>query len=299
MYKKKQIYCCNCDKLGHEYKYCPDPVTSWGIILVKVGNFTNILHKHTHIKSHISNIKPKNLRELELISRNMNSIHFLMIRRKHSLGYIEFVRGRYKPDNVDGINFLFQQMVEEEIKKLGEEPFEKIWKDMWNNDEHKMTHMKKEYELSKEKFEQLKNGTDVDLKLDFYVQNVVPKYKTQEWGFPKGRRSKNESYIDCALREFNEETGIPLHKIKIIENISPIEENLIGTNGIKYRHIYYVAELLENIDAVTIDSGEIGDMALFNYNDAMSIIREYHVDKKDILTHLFMYYIDSLLCMNK
>ena len=31
--------------------------------------------------------------------------------------------------------------------------------------------------------------------------------------------------------------------IKIIDSIEPIEENLIGTNGIKYRHIYVLIPL--------------------------------------------------------
>jgi hypothetical protein len=42
------------------------------------------------------------------------------------------------------------------------------------------------------------------------------------------------------LREFGEEPGIDISKINVINNILPIEENLIGTNGLPYRHIYYI-----------------------------------------------------------
>ena len=35
-----------------------------------------------------------------------NNIEYLIIRRKHSLGYIEFIRGRYDINNIDTINVL-------------------------------------------------------------------------------------------------------------------------------------------------------------------------------------------------
>jgi 8-oxo-dGTP pyrophosphatase MutT (NUDIX family) len=293
--KKKYTYCNNCDKPGHEYKNCQSPITSWGIILVKLNEGLKVDHSITNMKTRGFCIKPKDFRDLELISLYMSSIRFLMVRRKHSLGYIEFMRGRYKPDNVDGINFLFQQMTPEEIKKIGSNDFSDLWKEMWNDDEHKMKYLEKEYDVSESKFNQLRDCKDVDLGLDFYVKNVVPNYKTHEWGFPKGRRSRNESISECALREFTEETGIDLNKIKLINEIEPIEENLIGTNGVKYRHIYFVAELLGDIKVEIKDNSEIGDIGFFSYNDAISMIREYHLEKRDIIINLYMYYIESLI----
>ena len=38
-------------------------------------------------------------------------------------------------------------------------------------------------------------------------------------GISKRRRNFKELDIDCALREFEEETGISKNKIKLIENI--------------------------------------------------------------------------------
>ena len=293
--KKKYLYCNNCDKPGHEYKHCQQPVTSWGVILIKLDKGLKADHTETNIKMKGFCIKPRDFRDLELISLYMGAIQFLMVRRKHSLGYIEFMRGRYKPDNVDGINFLFQQMTPTEIKQIGTTKFSELWNEMWGGDERKIKFLEKEFEMSESKFNQLKECIDVDLGLDFYVNNVVPNYKTQEWGFPKGRRSRNETVEECALREFSEETGINLSDIKIIDEIEPIEENLIGTNGIKYRHIYFVAELINDIKIELKDNGEIGDIGFFSYNDAISMIREYHLDKRDIILNLYMHYIESLI----
>jgi 8-oxo-dGTP pyrophosphatase MutT (NUDIX family) len=49
-----------------------------------------------------------------------------------------------------------------------------------------------------------------------------------EWGFPKGRRNYNEKDIDCALREFSEETGYSKYSLKNIENIQQFRRNIYG-----------------------------------------------------------------------
>ena len=231
---KKSSFCSNCNQNTHEYKECNEPITSWGIILVNLSMLPfPIEHNKTNIKSHIFNITPTSPDELLILSQAMSYIKFLMVQRKHSIGYIDFLRGKYRIDNIDGINFLFQHMMKEEIDGIASKEFDDLWNNLWNNDQTKLNNIQKEYLTSKQKFDTLKNSKDIELNLDFYVQNVQPIYKSNEWGFPKGRKGKFENPKDCAVREFLEETNIPKEKIKLIELIDPIEENLIGTNGIK------------------------------------------------------------------
>ena len=33
-FNNKKKICNNCNKYGHEFKQCPEPITSWGIILI-------------------------------------------------------------------------------------------------------------------------------------------------------------------------------------------------------------------------------------------------------------------------
>jgi len=40
---------------------------------------------------------------------------------------------------------------------------------------------------------------------------VVKGRKSGKWSFPKGHKMRAETYIDCAMRETLEETGISLH----------------------------------------------------------------------------------------
>ena len=57
----------------------------------------------------------------------------------------------------------------------------------------------------------------------------------------KSKININEIKIDCALREFNEETRVLPEHHCIIEDIQPIEEEFIGTNMLKYKHVYYIS----------------------------------------------------------
>jgi 8-oxo-dGTP pyrophosphatase MutT (NUDIX family) len=286
--------------MGHNYIRCKEPITSWGIILVKVMNEPlNINDERDDIDikqfDDQDGIKVSSKNSLQTICKYMNLIRFLLIRRKHSLGYIEFVRGRYVKDNIDGIIYLFQQMTPDEISKIGSMEFDEIWEDFWSGDTKKQFLNKKEYMESKDKFECLKNKVGVELSLDFYIKNVKPFYVIPEWGFPKGRKMRGESDLECAIREFSEETGYAHSDIKIVTNIKPIIENMIGTNGVSYRHIYYIAEDLSDRNPTVNENTEIGDIGFFSYEDADKLFREYHIEKKNITKNVFLYYLDMLV----
>ena len=132
--------------------------------------------------------------------------------------------------------------------------------------------------------------------MNFYIKNIKPYYNTPEWGFPKGRKSKGESDLECAVREFTEETGYSQHDIKILSNIKPIVENIIGTNGISYRHIYFLAEdISDNVPKISDgNSNEIGNIGYFTFEDSYQLLREYHVEKRLIIKNVFMYFINKL-----
>jgi ADP-ribose pyrophosphatase YjhB (NUDIX family) len=214
---------------------------------------------------------------------------------------MEFVRGKYVKDNIDGITYLFQQMTPTEINKLKTMEFEDIWNDMWGGDTKKISLNKKEYIESKHKFDCLKTNTDVELGLNFYVNHVKPYYDTPEWGFPKGRKAKGESDLECAIREFCEETGYEPDNINILSDVSPIVEDIIGTNGVSYRHIYFLAEDISDIipSINEHNKNEIGDIGYFIFDDAYQLLRDYHVEKRSIIRNVFMYFINEITQFNK
>ncbi len=305
---KKIIFCNNCGKNNHEFKECRDPVTSYGIILVDLNKdlesfkeyFNDLSNKSEKIELDEYGIKVNSVKDIENFSKYSNSIKFLMIQRKHTLGYIEFIRGRYKIDNIDGIIYLFQQMTSEEIERIAKNDFDTLWNEFWGEIQLQTPNTQNEYEKAKEKFMILKNEDD-ELSLSFYVNNVVPAWNQSEWGFPKGRRNKLEESIICAKREFNEESDYSDNDYIIMENINPVIEDFVGTNGVKYRHVYYIAINKKPSDELKLNTNnshqksEIGDIRFFNYDDALKIIRPYHTAKKKVLTTVYMFIIDCII----
>ena len=113
------MYCNNCGNFGHLYRNCKLPVLSYGIL-----TFYN----------------EKDLTKL------------LMIQRKDSLCYIEFIRGKYTLENVDYIKILLGNCSQHELQKLKTMNFDELWLDLWTQHETLNDRTKKEYSKSKKKF---------------------------------------------------------------------------------------------------------------------------------------------------
>jgi ADP-ribose pyrophosphatase YjhB (NUDIX family) len=304
--KIKYTACTNCGKKNHKYSECDKPVTSWGIILVNLNGFERPIHKKTtDITDEHSYCQIETTEDRIIVAECFTNIQFLMVSRKNSLGYIEFIRGRYKPHKIDKTIHLFKQMKSSEIEKIKnstsmDEGFEYLWKDLWGNKCDKK-YLSEEKNISKQRYDVLRfpgvNSPDIDL--DFIIKNVRSEYNVDEWGFPKGRKNKTESDFECAIREFEEETGYAKGDYQVIEEIKPIQEDFIGTNGIKYKHIYYIAELLSfklpKNDITESQKNEIGNIGFFNFHTGIEFIRNYHIERKCIFKQLFVYYMKKII----
>lgn len=289
---KKKIFCCNCGKYGHKYAKCIEPITSLGIIAIKIMNndkydkFLTFLNSNLLFNLLKSNTTNNNI--LLKINSYFDELKFLIIRRKKTLGFIEFLRGRYDKNDINDYTKLFEQMTNEEINEIKNNKFEDIWHNMWDNSNK---FLRNDYDESFEKYCFIKKNINFDTFLD----NIKVKYNTPEWGFPKGRRIYLEKNINCACREFEEETSLKSSDYNVINNIPPINEVFYGTNNVLYKHIYYFA-LCKNSINVNIDKNnlnqieEIGDIGFFNYNDCIQKIRSYHQERLNILNETFIFF---------
>jgi 8-oxo-dGTP pyrophosphatase MutT (NUDIX family) len=256
---KNNNICNNCGKTGHLFHQCKLPITSYGVILFR---------------------------------SSLEGLQFLMIRRKDSFGYIDFIRGKYSPYNVDHIQNIINEMSILEKERIKKESFEDLWKSMWgdtNNSQYKNEEMS-----SLKKFELLKNGIQINeekINLVSLIKNSTTTWKETEWEFPKGRRNYQEKDIDCAIREFEEETGISPSFINIIENVLPFEEIFIGTNHKSYKHKYFLAYMNDNIDSVesleNFQKTEVSKLEWKNLNQCLESIRPYNLEKKKLITNIY------------
>jgi 8-oxo-dGTP pyrophosphatase MutT (NUDIX family) len=262
--------CNNCGKQGHSFHQCKNPITSYGIILFRIYK--------------------RNIQTLN-INSDENNIEFLMIRRKDSFGYIDFIRGKYSPYNIEHIQHIINEMSIVEKERILSLPFNTLWEQMWGNVSN--IQYKNEEASSAKKFEIIKNGVlidDVLIKLEDIVNKSNTKWLETEWEFPKGRRNYQEKDLDCALREFEEETGISSKSISIIENLLPFEELFIGTNHKSYKHKYFLAYMNENNDNQNnlhnYQLTEVSKLDWKTIDKCLESIRPYNLEKKQLIINI-------------
>lgn len=303
----RNSHCSNCGKLGHMNRSCKEPITSFGVICLRFSDMA-IRQRFMESCATIQDVSlpmfnKKNNKNIHTAHVYNDSIKFLLIRRRHSLGMLEFVRGRYEPNDVRTITNLFRLMTTQEICLLGAmDDFRVIWDGIWIKNSQgsagKSHAYEEEYECAKGKFDKLKFKFKDDniLGMSYYVQNIKPDWPTPEWGFPKGRRSFHERNVDCACREFEEETGYKDSDYSLLQCVQPLKEVFDGTNNIPYKHVYYLAVIDDNEKPPVIydDNCEIGEVGWFTYVEALKMFRPYHIDKKKTLTDVFHFILSQL-----
>jgi len=256
---QNENYCNNCGKSGHVYHQCKLPITSIGIVVFRIKE---------------------------------NNPEFLMIRRKDTLGHVDFMRGKYSLNNKEYILNMLNQMTLEEKDSLIQHDFSKLWNKVWGGSMISNQY-KSEESNSQEKFNALKMGvmfdnTLVTLKELVEESNKQSSWLETEWGFPKGRRNHKESDYDCALREFNEETGYNVKYLQNLQNIIPYEEIFTGSNYKSYKHKYFIMYMSYNNSLLQneFEKTEVSKMEWKNYEQCMASIRPYNKEKMRLITNI-------------
>jgi 8-oxo-dGTP pyrophosphatase MutT (NUDIX family) len=279
---KQKIKCTNCGNLGHAFRQCLSPITSYGMIIFRVqgewDQARNLLTNETSVTG---------------LEAEQSRIEYLLIQRKDSLGFVEILRSKYKLTDVDYIKKQLSGTTKAEREKLLTQTFEQLWTGLWGiSNEKNSQAYRNEKETSRSKFEVLRGGytleTGEEVSLEKLLASIPEAWQTPEWGFPKGRLDSFETEFACAVREVKEETGLTLHDFIPIRNLQPIQETFFGSNHIHYCHKYFIA-YMPAIKEIGIDTSnthmvrEIGNIRWFSLDDALRIIRPDNIEKKEIL----------------
>lgn len=250
------MYCNNCGEKGHVFRSCPDPVISCGILFIR-GMYDPLV-----------------------FPVNPASVGILMVRRKDSMSYTEFIRGKYDIHDVAYIKKQLSNMTQQEQKLILTEEFETLWTKLWGTGRDIES---TEFEVAKYKF------YAIDRK--GLIESVSSKFEEAEWGFPKGRRMKGETDVQCAQREFFEETNIPPEAYTLRENVV-FTETFVGTNTVKYKHVYFLAIMKDSklIDLhrkfTPSQRREISKIDWKSLHDCKAITRPHYVQRKQMITEL-------------
>jgi len=162
----------------------------------------------------------------------------LLVRKRYTYAFNDFVHGRYN-SNCDSeiINILNQTTLEEKLEILSLN-FNLLWHKIWLSDKPGINNV---YFLARNKFQHTfleDNGAR--------LRKLIGRAKNSQllWELPKGHRiNKYESEIECAVREFEEETGIQKKHYFIYPQFRRVY-SFIDANT-KYVFIYYFA-LIKN-----------------------------------------------------
>jgi 8-oxo-dGTP pyrophosphatase MutT (NUDIX family) len=316
-------FCINCGKNNHIFTQCNEPYSSYGVICFH---------------------KSKNVVTGSFVPRVM------MVCRKHSVYYTEFLRGKYDVNNTEYLVKLFSRMTESEVDFICKTTnFELLRADLGLDSINRRA-FRLEYETSELKFNYILNlgilNTVINsinrifnrtFQVNFSSRTgnasileelqqtntaeraaTIPNeehgvmYTEPEWEIPKGKRQNKETDLQCAVREFSEETGLSADNIRIYKNVVPLEEIYTGINGIEYKHIYFIGEILDIPKSLMLTSSngqvvdghefktvnheqeaEVSRVKLMDIGEILQNVRSFHVSKRSILQKAF-YIISSM-----
>jgi hypothetical protein len=116
------------------------PVTSYGLIAIRY--LTDVYLNSLFSKSNS-------------INNGNDSIQFLLIQRKDSLSFVEFIRGKYNSHENEYIGLLLRGMTQKEHDLLLTKSFDELWNGVWGENSTSRTH-KNDYDNSEKNLEKLK-----------------------------------------------------------------------------------------------------------------------------------------------
>ena len=252
-------FCNNCGRNGHLFHQCKNPIISVGFVVFRYN-------------------------------KNTNKREYLMIRRKNTLGFVDFIRGKYPIYDKIYLMNIVQEMTVDEKRNILNSTFDELWSEMWGEQVHNYCNEEKS---ARNKWMHLQNGVImndqfVNLKKIVDETNHIQKWTEPEWGFPKGRRNYLEKDYTCAVREFQEETGYCKSQIHTIHNVVPYEETFIGSNLRCYKHKYYIAYMdFENtVHTSNFQKSEVSLMKWMPLNECQKRIRSYNKEKISVLKNI-------------
>jgi 8-oxo-dGTP pyrophosphatase MutT (NUDIX family) len=178
-------------------------------------------------------------------------IEFVLIKKKYTYAFFQFVFGKYKKNDRQYMKYLFNNMTIPEKLEILSMKFENMWKHILINLPYissfsKLKQIKdtpaydQHFATRKKKFLNIFGNNN---KLLRSLINNTSNVETL-WEPPKGRNNGSENSMISAIREFEEETNIQHKQYKIFADIKPIKQTFMAF-GVKHTHIFYIAIMFD------------------------------------------------------
>lgn len=241
--------------------------------------------------------KYKNIkRSVGILLFNHKLDKVLLVQKKCTYAYSEFVTGKYDKHDKNSLLEKFNKMTSNEKMIIWSLEFEWIWYNMFT--------CREKNDMYCRAFGRFYKCFLNNNKMLRILLNQSNKNGNLIWEPPKGRKNKTESSLKCAIREVYEETKIKATSYQLIPG-KKIKKQLIS-NNIRYIIIYYIGIMKED-ESVRLNvldkqqSSEISDIGwvpisnLSQYNMLndirQSVISSCKHIKKDINNSFSVEYV--------
>jgi 8-oxo-dGTP pyrophosphatase MutT (NUDIX family) len=184
-------------------------------------------------------------------NQRAKKIEVLLIHKRVTYSFVDFVLGRYKKNDERKLCYLFERMTAEEKLDLCSMNFGQMWYRIWlvnpdfaltPEDSRPSAETINKYNRHKSYFHDnwLADRGQALRRLLTKVGN-----SDSPWEIPKGRvNHPQERGLNCSSREFQEETGIPPSEYELLQD-EPFEFTTTG-GDVTYKSYIYLALLNEN-----------------------------------------------------
>lgn len=168
-----------------------------------------------------------------------NQMEILMVKKRVSYYFLDFVLNKYNYNDISSLIKLLSKMTIEEKLILKYMNFKKIWFKAWlediDNVDIGFLRLKQYY-----KFESKFKETLSKIKEHKFIHLLnQTSHNDNMWEIPKGRKlNKYEKNLNCAIREFTEETNYDIKKVNILNNNAVIIKK--NVKNVMYVFNYYI-----------------------------------------------------------
>lgn len=284
--KRKNVTCSNCNSRGHVFKDCMEPIISNGLLCY------TLKPKTPNTSAVQVSMTPEQLEVVlhdapgacaddflqwirELWKSGQFDLHVCLVQRRHTISYEAFIRGKYTMDQLPTHQ---HRMTESERKRILEDDWDTMYEDIMASKDARYMH--KEKRRAKELFD--------SIDLHNFLEEAQNIYNEPPWEFPKGRRFTNETDFQCATREFEEETNVPISDVLALHT-DDFVENFLGVNEREYNNKYFLAIAHPGARGPYLDPENTGQVSevqnarWFPIEEALELLRPFHEKKREVL----------------
>jgi 8-oxo-dGTP pyrophosphatase MutT (NUDIX family) len=204
-------------------------------------------------------------------------IKVLLVKKRFSYAFNSVIYGRQKL-NIEFVTKIAPFLAKYERERLINWPLFKIW--LWLFPTSNLKNIKNNIwrkKLIRSRILLIRKNKQ----LFNLIKNTKLIWDSPEWEIPKGNKMQNETDEKCAQREFGEETGIIIPKIKYN---SVFVEEYISYDDKKYQNNLYIMKVPYDFNSnqilKTCDKYEIESVQWFNINTIMNSMLRNSVRKQ-------------------